>query len=122
MAGGGGCRDKRCGSSASKVGTVDGTAKNKKTKTKTSVQYITDLILHVLVIWAQPVFSALGDSASVWRPSRTSLPEGRGEREQVYIQQRFNPLCVCPVNLTRPGFFPRSLEPCTDRLYTYKSL
>ena len=103
MAGGGGCQDKRCGSSASKVGTVDGTAKNKKTKTKTSVQYSTDLILHVLVIWAQPVFSALGDSASVWRPpSRTSLPEGRGERKQVYIQQRFNPLCLsCEFDKTR---------------------
>ena len=34
MAGGGGCRDERRGSSASEVGTVDGTAKKKKKKKK----------------------------------------------------------------------------------------
>ena len=32
MAKGGGCRDERCGSSASEVGTDDGTAKKKKKK------------------------------------------------------------------------------------------
>ena len=38
MAGGGGCRDERRGSSASEVGTVDGTAKKKKKKKKNDAE------------------------------------------------------------------------------------
>ena len=43
MAGGEGCRDERRGSSASEVGTVDGTAKKKKKKKKKRMRQCTDL-------------------------------------------------------------------------------
>ena len=68
MARGGGCRDERRGSSASEVGTVDGTAKKRKKKKKKKKEETRDItncaVTHVRLTWITSPVSSLHETGT----------------------------------------------------------